>query len=128
MRLHEIINAASATVPPGTKSAIQTFFDWIGVNPRDLVAGFAGGVSNIIVFQRVGPWSATGSVILGMLASGWLLDLIMFEFNLSEKLRGPFGFIVGLCAMVICQGIVGAVTKWNVVRTIASKGAGGTPP
>ena len=126
MRLLEIIGASATAVPPGAKAAVQTFFDWIGVNPRDLVAGFAGGVSNIIVFQRVGPWAAAGSVVLGMLAAGWLLDLIMFEFSLSEKLRGPFGFIVGLCAMIICQGIVGAVTKWNVLRVVKGREAGNT--
>ncbi len=116
MRLLDIATTTGAMVVQGGKSAVDTFFQWIGVKPQDLIAGFAGGVGNIIVFQRVGWWSAVGSILLGTLAAGWLLDLVMLTFNLSEKYRGPFGFIVGLCAMVICQGIVASVAKWNLIR------------
>ncbi len=115
MRLFDAAISITASTKAFGRVAVDNIFDWMGVHPQDLIAGFAGGVSNIIVFQRVGPWA--GSIILGVLASGWLLDLVMYTFNLSERLRGPFGFIVGLCAMVICQGLVAAVKKWNLLQT-----------
>lgn len=82
----------------------------IGIKSQDLVAGLAGGVVNAFVFQRSNPVAIVGSVIVGALTAAYLTEP---AGRITGTTGGATAFIVGLGAMAICQGIVGAITKWR---------------
>lgn len=86
------------------------FWVSLGINFHDLLAGFAGGVVNTIVFKRVDPFSIIGSIIVGGLTANYLSEVAAKYTGTSV---GSTAFIVGLCGMAICQGIVEAVKKWR---------------
>ena len=89
------------------------FFSLIGINLKDLVAGFAGGVANAFVFKKSKPWAIIGSVVVGGLAANYLGGTIGRLLGTSE---GFSAFVVGLAGMAICQGIVESAGSWDILR------------
>lgn len=81
----------------------------LGIKVPDIVSGIAGGMVNALVFQRSSPWAAVASVLVGGLTSNYLAEPAASKLGLSV---GPAGFIIGLTAMVICQGVMAGVQRW----------------
>lgn len=81
----------------------------VGIKAQDILAGLAGGVVNAFVFQRSNPTAIIGSVIVGALTANYLAEPAAKMLGTSG---GASAFIVGLCAMAICQALVVAAGKW----------------
>jgi hypothetical protein len=92
---------------------IKLFLESLGINLRDLFAGFAGGVVNAFVFRRSEPFSIIGSMIVGAFTANYLSEPAARYIGTSN---GATAFIVGLCGMAICQGIVAAAKKWRPAK------------
>lgn len=90
----------------------------LGLNLRDLLGGFAGGVVNALVFTRTSPWAAVVSMLIGALTANYLTDAAVSIVGLSAK---PASFIVGLGGMAICQGILGAIRNYRFGALLPSK-------
>ena len=88
----------------------HAFLVELGLKLPDLVAGFAGGVVNAFVFKRADPWSIVGSVIVGALTANYLGETAVRYLGLGS---GTAAFIVGLCGMAICQGLIEAAKRWK---------------
>lgn len=86
------------------------FLTQIGLNLRDLLGGFAGGMVHAVVFTRAQPWAAVGSIVVGALTAAYLTDAAVMTIGLSQK---PASFIVGLGGMAICQGVLEAIAKYR---------------
>jgi hypothetical protein len=86
------------------------FFVQFGINTRDLIAGFAGGAVNSLIFKRSDPTSIISSMVVGACTSNYLSEPIGHYLGTGA---GPSGFIVGLASMAICQGIVEAAKTWR---------------
>lgn len=86
----------------------------LGINMLDAMAGVAGGIVNAFVFRRSQPMAICGSIIVGALTANYLGKPAA---HIIERYVGPYegaaAFIVGLCAMAICQVIVEVVAKWK---------------
>ena len=82
----------------------------LGINARDLIAGFGGGVVNAFIFKRSDPWSVVGSMIVGALTANYLSEPVGHYIGTSG---GAAAFVVGLAGMAICQGIVEAAKSWR---------------
>lgn len=87
---------------------MKDFLTSLGLELSDLVAGFFGGVVNALVIKRSDPWSIASSVIVGALTAAYLSGWVSTQFGFG---RGTAGFVVGLCAMAICQGLVEIAKK-----------------
>ncbi len=81
----------------------------VGIKTQDILAGLAGGVVNAFVFQRSNPTAIIGSVVVGAFTANYLADSAAHMLGTSG---GASAFIVGLCAMAICQALVAAAGKW----------------
>jgi uncharacterized membrane protein YeaQ/YmgE (transglycosylase-associated protein family) len=88
-------------------------FTKLGIEVADLIAGLCGGMVNALVFQKSSPWGALASVVVGALTAAYLAASMATQFNVRQ---GPAGFIVGLTAMAICQGLMNAAQKWAAAR------------
>ena len=82
----------------------------LGIVLNDLVAGFAGGVVNAFVFRRSEPFAIIGSIVAGGFTANYLSETAMRYVGTS---RGASAFLVGLCGMAICQGLVEAARRWK---------------
>lgn len=85
--------------------------DWareLGIKWPELVAGFAGGLVNAIVFKRTMPWSAIGSVVVG--TANYLSE---FVGRFIGTPSGAAAFIIGLAGMAPCQGLIDAAKRWR---------------
>ena len=85
------------------------FFSALGIKIPDLVSGFGGGVVNALFFQRAKPLDALASVIGGAITANYLAPVAA---HLSGTDEGVAGFIVGVTAMAICQGLFAVVNGW----------------
>jgi hypothetical protein len=94
----------------------------LGINAHDLIAGFAGGIVNAVVFKRADPVSIIGSMLVGSLTANYLSDPIGHYLGTGA---GASAFIVGLAGMAICQGIVEAAKSW---RPFQNRNQDGTRP
>ncbi len=81
-----------------------------GIKVSDLVGGLAGGIVNAFVFQKTSPLAVLGSVVVGCLTAAYLSEPASHYIGTSG---GATAFLVGLCAMAICQAVVAAVQKWK---------------
>lgn len=91
----------------------MAILDEIGIRLPDLIAGFAGGVVNAFVFKRSDPVSIVGSMIVGAFTANYLAEPAMKYLGTGA---GATAFIVGLCGMAICQGIIAAARKWKPTK------------
>jgi hypothetical protein len=86
------------------------FLTSVGIRMQDIMAGLAGGVVNAFVFKRSNPMAIVGSVVVGALTANYLSEP-------ASKITGTSGgataFILGLCAMAVCQSLVEMGSKWK---------------
>jgi hypothetical protein len=95
------------------------FFLQIGIKTQDLVGGLAGGVVNAFVFRQTNPVAIVGSVVVGCLTAAYLSETASHYLGTTG---GATAFLVGLCAMAICQAIIAAVAKWKPSSNGSSNG------
>lgn len=89
---------------------MSNFFDDLGIHVADIVAGAVGGIARILMPPFMGAWSSLATVLLGTCTAAYFTEPAMSL--IGEKIsRGAVGFVIGLGAMVVCQGILGAVGK-----------------
>ena len=79
----------------------------LGFSAPRLIAGFSGGVVAALFLFRKSPAAAVSSVVAGTLTANYLGPAALHY--LPDWAAGGATFIVGLSAMVICQGIIAAV-------------------
>lgn len=91
------------------------FFSLIGINFKDLVAGFMGGVSNVVVLRKTKFLPIVGSIIVGGLTANYLGGTVAQLFGTSS---GFSSFVVGLGGMAICQGIIESAGSWNILKRL----------
>lgn len=84
----------------------------LGIRVQDVMAGLAGGVVNAFVFKRSNPVAIIGSIVVGALTANYLGETATRYIPGTSD--GASAFIVGLCAMGICQGLVEAIAKWKL--------------
>lgn len=83
--------------------------DDFGLNAKNLIAGFSGGVVHALVFKQREPLAVIGSVLTGTLTANFLAPVI--AHYIGDWLgAGGSAFIVGLTAMALCQGVVSLVS------------------
>lgn len=82
------------------------FLATIGIRIPDLVAGFAGGVVNALFFQRGRPLDAVASLIGGAITANYMTASVSHIAGID---MGVSGFVVGVTAMRICQGLFNIV-------------------
>jgi hypothetical protein len=81
----------------------------VGIKVPDLAAGFGGGAINALWFQRGKPLDVVSSVVGGAITANFLTGTVSHVSGLEP---GAAGFLVGLTAMVICQGLFVKVRGW----------------
>lgn len=91
---------------PGVTDALREF----GIRVQDVLAGLAGGVVNAFVFKRSNPVAIIGSIVVGALTANYLGEAAQRYTGTSG---GAAAFIVGLCAMAVCQGLIEVASKWR---------------
>lgn len=87
--------------------------DWLiefGLKLPDLAAGFCGGLVKALVFHQGNPGATLVSTIVGALTANYLSEAAAAYLGMG---RGAAGFITGLVAMAVCQGIMDAASKWK---------------
>jgi hypothetical protein len=90
------------------------FLTGLGFKAQDLCAGLAGGIVNVFVFKRSNPIAIIGSAVVGALTANYLSESALNYVRLYiDVSAGAVAFIVGLCAMALCQSIVEKVSKWK---------------
>ncbi len=99
----------------------DNFLSEIGVHIGDLVAGFVGGLARILMPPFMGAWSSLSTVLLGALTAAYMTDPAIALIG-DKVSRGTVGFIIGLGAMVLCQGLIGAVGKFSANLKLPSGG------
>lgn len=90
----------------------------VGIRISDLVAGFGGGVVNAFFFQRTSPGTALASVIGGAITANFLTGMVV-DITSQRLAPGVAGFVVGMTAMAICQGLRVVVDSW--IKRLTSK-------
>lgn len=88
---------------------MSDFLTQIGIRVPDLVSGFGGGVVNALFFQRGKPVDVVASVVGGAITANYLAETVS---KIAGTELGVSGFIVGVTAMAICQGILSVVKAW----------------
>lgn len=86
-------------------------FNEFGLRVTEAVAGFCGGVSYVFVTRNTKPFEAIGSVVVGCLTANYLAGYLTGMTGLAQPAAG---FVTGLCAMAICQGIIAGARRWRV--------------
>lgn len=80
----------------------------LGVKTQDFVAGAMGGIVKALVFDRNGPAAVVTSMICGALTANYFGEYAAKETGTSG---GAAAFLVGMCAMVICQVVISSAPK-----------------
>jgi len=80
----------------------------LGIKLSDVAGGIAGGTAAALVFKRAGIVGAVSSVVVGALTSAYLTPWFIMRVG---SFGGGASFVVGLCAMAICQAIAGAINR-----------------
>lgn len=90
---------------------IQDALTSLGLELKVLVAGFLGGLANVFFMKKVAAWQAVGSVFIGTVTAGYLTPIAIRVFGFD--LGGGASFVIGLCAMAICQGLFSIANRWS---------------
>ncbi len=96
----------------------------LGIKITHLVAGIAGGV--VRAFLSGGGWlAATSSVVVGSLTAGYLTTPVYAgakhyfpSLGADISSEHAISFLVGLTAMMICEGVLRAARGWSRSPTI----------
>ena len=82
----------------------------LGLHAKVLIAGFSGGVVYSLVVKHHRPISVVGSAVAGTLTANYL-GPVAAHFGPDWFNDEGRGFVVGLTAMAICQGLVVLVSS-----------------
>lgn len=83
----------------------------LGFKLQEMIAGFIGGAVSSVVMGKTSQWyEIVGSVFVGMFSANYLGEILASKTGMNN---GSAGFIVGLCALIICQGIISSAKKWS---------------
>lgn len=101
----------------------------LGIKLTHLAAGVAGGI--VRAFLAGSDWAAAiASVVVGSLTAGYLTTPVFagakaYFPSISGDLstEHAIGFLVGLTAMLICEGVLRAARGWSKNPTLP-KGEG----
>ena len=96
----------------------------LGIKLTHLFAGIAGGV--VRAFLSGGGWlAAVSSVVVGSLTAGYLTTPVYAGAKHYFPALGgdtssehAIGFLVGLTAMLLCEGVLRAARGWSKSPTI----------
>jgi hypothetical protein len=85
----------------------------VGIKLPLLIAGTAGGiVVNAFVFRKSSPIAVVNSLVASGCMGNYLGEpAAHFISSTIDPL--PSAFIVGACAMPICQALIAAAQKWS---------------
>lgn len=83
-----------------------------GFDAARLLAGFSGGVVHALIFQQRDPYTVAGSIIVGTLTANFL-GAAATTYIGNWIGEGGASFVLGLIAMIVCQGIVTAAKTWK---------------
>ena len=96
---------------------------FIGIKSSHLVAGVAGGI--VRAFLAGNDFgTAIASVVVGSLTAGYLTSPAYnavtgyFPSTTDSSTEHAVGFLVGLTAMLICEGVLRYVRSWSRNPTI----------
>lgn len=93
---------------------MKDLFSELGVRLSDIVAGFSGGVVNAFVFKRSNPAAIVGSVVVGACTAAYLAPTAARYLGVTTGTTdSAAAFIVGLCGMAICQGLLEAAKRFK---------------
>jgi len=95
------------------------FLDSIGLHIQDIVAGFAGGVANAIVFRKSSPGAMVMAIILGGVAANYLgetMYAILSSVPVLKISRGTADFLVGLGGMRLMQYAAERLTSLPLLK------------
>lgn len=100
----------------------------IGIKLTHLLAGVAGGV--VRAFLAGGSWvAAVSSVVVGSLTAGYLTAPVYKgaqswfpALGNDPSSEHAIGFLVGLTAMLICEGVLRAARGWSRNPKLPSSG------
>lgn len=85
-------------------------FVHLGMNVKNMVAGFAGGVVVAFAMKQSEPLAVIGSMVVGALTANYLSDPFSHYLGTGQ---GTTGFLVGVGGMAIVQGIISAARTWT---------------
>jgi len=91
----------------------------LGIVVPNLVAGFAGGVVNALVFRRADALSIIGSVVVGSLTANYLGDPVSKMIGTTPHVAA---FLVGMGGMAFVQGLIEAMKGWRPFKTGGGNG------
>ena len=91
----------------------------LGIKTTHLVAGVAGGIVRAVLAG--GSWMASvSSVVIGSLTAGYLTTPVYAAAKAWFQLLAgdassehAIGFLVGLTAMLICEGVLRFIRGWS---------------
>jgi len=89
----------------------------IGIKATHLLAGLAGGTVRALLMGG-GWWAATTSVMIGSLTAGYMTApafaaaTAYFGIPPETSTEHAVGFLVGLMAMLLCEGILRMARTW----------------
>jgi hypothetical protein len=86
--------------------------DNFGFDAARLLAGFSGGVVHALVSRQRDPYTVAASIVAGTMTANYL-SLAAVEYTGKWIGEGGTAFILGLTAMIVCQGIVSAARAWK---------------
>lgn len=96
---------------------------FLGIKLTHLLAGVAGGT--VRAFLAGGGWlAATSSVVIGSLTAGYLTTPVYkiaqsyLPLNVETSTEHAVGFLVGLTAMLLCEGVLKAARGWSQNPTV----------
>lgn len=90
----------------------------IGIKSTHLIAGVAGGVVRALLAGG-DVMSAIAAVVVGSLTAGYLTTPVYqaatnyLPLVKDQSTEHAVGFLVGLTAMLICEGTLRAVKTWS---------------
>ena len=92
---------------------------FLGIKLTHLIAGVAGGI--VRAFLAGGDWTAAvASVVVGSLTAGYLTTPVIagakaYFPSLGNDISSEhaIGFLVGLTAMLICEGVLRSARLWS---------------
>lgn len=90
----------------------------IGVKTSHLIAGIAGGIVRALLAGS-DMMTAIASVVIGSLTAGYLTSpvykavTVYFPASADTSTEHAVGFLVGLTAMLICEGALRFAKQWS---------------
>lgn len=84
----------------------MSILDDLGLDVKMMLAGFSGGVTHQFFFGKRDFYSSLGSMIGGLFTANYLAPSVAHYLGAPDA---PIGFIVGLTALIFCQGVVSLV-------------------